>query len=293
LGNPVPNANVKIEDNLNGSYNETFTTNINGIIRWIPVTEYIEQDTDGDTVGEKTYFTPHRIIAWNNSLVGYADPDPLMEQSKTVNIVLYNGTLLDLNQDWNLISLPRPQSDTNLQTVLQSIESRYDSGQGYNTSDNSDPWKDYHVSKPSQMNDLRDLNNDMGFWLRITDPEGTSLVVFGNEPTSNQTIQLYKGWNLVGYPSLTNYNRTSGLTTLIMVQVSTAFNGSTPQQKPGISWVRTIPSKSEEVTGFMPNQIVFGRCPYEEENIFNIPLCLGIPCSSSHFGFWIRKHCNG
>jgi hypothetical protein len=64
------------------------------------------------------------------------------------------------------------------------------------------------------MNDLRDLNNDMGFWLRITDPEGTSLVVFGNEPTSNQTIQLYKGWNLVGYPSLTNYNRTSGLNNL-------------------------------------------------------------------------------
>ena len=36
----------------------------------------------------------------------------------------------------------------------------------------------------------------------------------GTQPVVNQTIPLHKGWNLVGYPSLTSYNRTEGLNNL-------------------------------------------------------------------------------
>ncbi len=64
------------------------------------------------------------------------------------------------------------------------------------------------------MNDLNELNHKIGFWLHIIDPQGTTLVIIGNEPTINQTIILHEGWNLVGYPSLTNYNRTLGLNNL-------------------------------------------------------------------------------
>jgi parallel beta-helix repeat protein len=214
LGNPVPNANVRIDDNLNSSYNQTLKTNINGKIKWLPITEYIEQDFDGDTVGNKTYYTPHKIIAWNDTLVGYAYPEPFMNKSKTVTIVLYNGTLLKLEPGWNLISLPRPQSDTNLQTVLQSIEGHFDSVQWYDATDISDLWKHYYILKPSYLNDLDKINHSMGFWLHITDPEGTTLVVKGNEFTLDQNISLYSGWNLVGYPSKSNKTRDIALDNL-------------------------------------------------------------------------------
>jgi hypothetical protein len=214
LGNPVPNANVKIDDNLNGSYNQTFITNPSGIIKWLPVTEYIEQDTTGDAIGEKTYYTPHRIIAWNDTLVGYAFPEPFINKSKTITIILYNGTLLDLENGWNLVSLPRLQSDTNLKIVLQSIEGRYNSVQLYNIIDVSDHWKHYHTSKPSYLNDLDDINHTMGFWLHITDPLGTILVVIGDEFISDQNIPLYPGWNLVGYPSKSNKTRDVALDNL-------------------------------------------------------------------------------
>ena len=208
MGNPVPNAKVKVEDNLNGSYNETFSTGGDGHVRWILVTEYIENYYG------KTYYTPHRIIAWTDTKVGYAYPEPFIDQSKTVTIVLHNGTLLDMEPGWNLVSLPRPQLTTNIQTVLESIERRYDAVQWYDILDNTDPWKHYHTSKPSSMNDLDELNHTMGFWLHITDPEGTTLVIFGDELSSSQNIPLHLGWNLVGYPSTLNKTRDVALGTL-------------------------------------------------------------------------------
>lgn len=212
LGNPIPKVKVKIKDDINGSYNETFTTGGNGYLRWLPITEYIEQDINDDSIGEKKYNTPHQIIAWNDTLVGYAQP--FMNESKTITIILYNGTLLDLELGWNLISLPRIQSDTNLQTILQSIEGQYDAVQRYNVTDTNDPWKHHHISKSPNLNDLDRINHTMGFWLHITYLQGTILVVYGNELTFNQDISLYPGWNHVGFPSQTNKTRDVGLGTL-------------------------------------------------------------------------------
>ncbi len=169
------------------------------------MTEYIEQKSG------KTYYTPHRINAWNDTLVGYAYPEPIMNKSKTVTIILYNGTFLELGRGWNLISLPRIQSNTNLQTVLQSIEGQFDAVQWYNVTDSNDPWKHHHILKPSNLNDLDKINHTMGLWIHITDPGGTTLVVFGDVLTSTQNITLYPGWNLVGYPSLSIKNRTEAL----------------------------------------------------------------------------------
>jgi parallel beta-helix repeat protein len=209
LGNPIQNANIQIEDNINGIFNESYITDINGQIKWLSVTEYSERDPDGDTIGNKIYYTPHRIIAWDDTLVGYAHP--FIDESKTVTIVLYNGTLMDLEPGWNLVSLPRIQSDTNLPTVLQSIEGQYDAVQWYNLTDTNDPWKHHHISKPSNLNDLDKIDHTMGFWIHITDPGGTTLVVFGDVLTSTQNITLYPGWNHVGYPSLSMKNRTEAL----------------------------------------------------------------------------------
>ncbi|MHA2055398.1 MAG: NosD domain-containing protein, partial [Candidatus Hodarchaeales archaeon] len=232
LGNPVSNTKVEFEDNVNGSYNQTLITDVNGYLRWIPVTEYIEQDTNGNTIGEKTYYTPHKIVAWNDTLVGYAQP--IMNESKTITIILYNGTLLDLEPGWNLVSLPRIQSDTNLPTVLQSIEGQYDAVQWYNITDSNDPWKHNHISKPSNLNDLNEINHTMGLWVHVTDPGGTTLVVFGNVLTSTQNIALYPGWNHVGYPSTTDKIRISALNNVLInteVDAIWTYNATTQTWK--------------------------------------------------------------
>ncbi|UCE73792.1 MAG: right-handed parallel beta-helix repeat-containing protein, partial [Methanomassiliicoccales archaeon] len=130
------------------------------------------------------------------------DEYPLIEPIKN-RTFLYEG--------WNLISIPLIQSETNLGIVLKSITGYYDAVQWFNTTDVNDPWKHNHTLKPTHMNDLDTLDHTMGFWIHITEPGGVLFQYFGTQPTQNQTIPLHPGWNLVGYPSLKSYNRTTGL----------------------------------------------------------------------------------
>jgi parallel beta-helix repeat protein len=115
-----------------------------------------------------------------------------------------------LKQGWNLISIPLIQVDQSLTTVLKNIESYYDAVQWFDITDLNDPWKHYKVGKP-YGNDLIQINETMGFWIHITQPGDTIFFYNGTQPTVNQTITLHPDWNLVGYPSLTTYNRTTGL----------------------------------------------------------------------------------
>ena len=124
---------------------------------------------------------------------------------------LENYTIL--KQGWNLISIPLVQSNQNLQKVLEMIDGYYDAVQWYKPNDLDDPWKHKKVGKPFG-NDLFEINETMGFWIHITKPGDTIFLYNGTQPTSNQTIQLHPGWNMVGYPSLLNYNRTVGLNNL-------------------------------------------------------------------------------
>jgi parallel beta-helix repeat protein len=124
-----------------------------------------------------------------------------------------DGIYTILKQGWNLISVPFIQLEQNLTKVLEMIDGYFDAVQWYNTVDQGDPWKHHKVSKP-YGNDLFELNETIGFWIHITNPGDTIFLYNGTLPTENQTIQLHKGWNLVGYPSLTSYNRTYGLNNL-------------------------------------------------------------------------------
>lgn len=137
------------------------------------------------------------------------DNYPLMQPYPS--IVLENFTIL--KQGWNLISIPLIQDDENITKVLEMIDGYYDAVQWYDASDPSDPWKNYVVGKPFG-NDLTHLNHTMGFSIHITKPGDTVFLYNGSEPAQNQTIRLYEGWNMVGYPSLTIYNRTEGLNNL-------------------------------------------------------------------------------
>jgi hypothetical protein len=130
-----------------------------------------------------------------------------------------NRDSMFLHEGWNLISLPRIQSDTDLETVLSSISGYYDAVQLYDASSVSDSgslnfWKHNQNLKPSHMNELRNLNHIRGFWVHITKAGGVNFEYSGSLPVSNQYITLYPGWNLVGYPSLSSKNRTDALNKL-------------------------------------------------------------------------------
>ncbi len=113
------------------------------------------------------------------------------------------------------------------------IDGWYDAVQWYNISDLNDPWKHHKVGKP-YGNDLFELNETMSFWIHITQPGDTIFIYNGTQPTSNQSISLHPGWNMVGYPSNTNYNRTEGLNNLIFgseVDAIWTYNATTQTWK--------------------------------------------------------------
>ncbi|MFH1929059.1 MAG: hypothetical protein ABIK79_12950 [Chloroflexota bacterium] len=78
----------------------------------------------------------------------------------------------------------------------------------YHASDAADPWKKYNTAAPSFLNDLADIDETMGLWIRAT--EAVTLTVSGSVPSS-PTIDLCEGWNLVGYPSQTTRPITEAL----------------------------------------------------------------------------------
>jgi parallel beta-helix repeat protein len=170
-----------------------------------------------DYSGVDLFKGPHQDIPGSDGIGDTnhsIDPDtvdnyPLMQPYPS--IILENFTVL--KQGWNLISIPLIQGDENITKVLEMIDGYYDAVQWYDASDPSDPWKNYVVGKPFG-NDLTHLNNTMGFSIYITKPGDTIFLYNGSEPGQNQTIQLYEGWNMVGYPSQTSYNRTEGLNNL-------------------------------------------------------------------------------
>jgi parallel beta-helix repeat protein len=115
-----------------------------------------------------------------------------------------------LKQGWNLVSIPNIQEDKNIQMVLASIHGLYDAVQWYDPTDSNDQWKHYKEGKP-HGNDLSQINERMGFWIHIIQPGTTIFIYNGTPPMQNQTITLHQGWNLVGYPSLSNKMRTEAL----------------------------------------------------------------------------------
>ncbi len=142
-----------------------------------------------------------------------------------------NYTLL--KQGWNLISIPLIQNNQNLTKVLESIDGYYDALQWYDITDTNDPWKHYKVGKPFG-NDLSQINETLGLWIHIIQPGDTIFLYNGTIPTQNQTITLHPGWNLVGYPSLSNKSRTAALNNLtfdLEVNSIWTYNASTQKWK--------------------------------------------------------------
>lgn len=97
---------------------------------------------------------------------------------------------------WYLVSILEQPLDTRPTAVLASIAGSYSRVYAYDACDASDPWKVYDPTDPAGS-DLTAIDQRMGFWIEMTG--AATLHVSGTRP-ANTTIQLCKGWNLIGYP---------------------------------------------------------------------------------------------
>ena len=96
---------------------------------------------------------------------------------------------------WNLVSFKFHPVSTLVADVLASVSPNYDLVYAWNGS--TGQWMKAD-NVPLSSDSLNDLNEGMGFWIRMTAPD--TLEVSGSTPTSTN-ITLYTGWNLVGFPA--------------------------------------------------------------------------------------------
>jgi len=130
---------------------------------------------------------------------------------KVLDILINGGTTLEASVQpsarWQLISIPITVSGDASAVLNDSMwgdgGTDWDYLLWYDPSDAADHWKAYNKNWPPQLNDMPDLDNAKGLWIRITRNDGDGALTVGQGLTPKCTeIPLYAGWNLVGYPSL-------------------------------------------------------------------------------------------
>ncbi|MDD4307295.1 MAG: S8 family serine peptidase [Thermoplasmata archaeon] len=109
---------------------------------------------------------------------------------------------------WVFVSFPSGVSGT-IQTVLNDAAAgdgltTWSVAKWYNPATPADPWKSYRVG--GTANDMPTLTNTMGVWLWITANGGDQALTLSSYVAipASTNINLAVGWNLVGYPSMTD-----------------------------------------------------------------------------------------
>ena len=111
----------------------------------------------------------------------------------TVTVIPASQALvLELTDNWNLISIYKQPSECIVNKVLCSIKGKYQSVWAYK----NNKW---YVNDPENplFSDLEDMKPGIGYWVKMT--EGATICFGGVEST--ESIELVSGWNLVGFNS--------------------------------------------------------------------------------------------
>jgi PKD repeat protein len=115
-----------------------------------------------------------------------------------------------LDDGWNMISVPLIQKDTKREVVLQTIDSNYVSVQGYHAG-KSRPWLNWHRNKPNKFNDVIEINHKNGYYV---DMAASDHLVTAGKVATQVDISLKTGWNLIGNPSFTDILRDDALSSI-------------------------------------------------------------------------------
>ncbi|NOR84998.1 S8 family serine peptidase, partial [archaeon] len=113
-----------------------------------------------------------------------------------------NNYTIELNEGWNLISIPLILENNSIEYVLDSIKEKYDIVWGWNASRNmitNMNWILYVPEVPAMVSTLHELELNQGYWIFMT--EKATFTISGWLAEEN-IIHLYPKWNLIGYPML-------------------------------------------------------------------------------------------
>jgi len=160
------------------------------LIGLVPSGNYIELNFELDTTTLTDKFECKNFFIIIYDVV-------LPELETTNNMAVIENTLFDhieLTPGWNLISLCKQPSDTSIDSVLKDIEGKYSSVWSFQ----NNYWKLYNP-EGSGFSDLDTMEAGWGYWINMM--EAATLTVTGTEPS--KSIDLIRGWNLVGYNSCT------------------------------------------------------------------------------------------
>jgi hypothetical protein len=161
---------------------------------WPGTAQVVNVIVDSNTLAA-TLYTDTLTILSNDT----TDPSVGVEVSLAVESATISFAI-PLTSGWNLVSMPIRPAERSVEYVLDSLSGEFDLVYGYDGCDSSNPWKSYDPAAATFANDLTEIDETTGHWIRST--VESSLLITGT--TSNPAIPLCTGWNLVGYPSLHN-----------------------------------------------------------------------------------------
>jgi hypothetical protein len=104
---------------------------------------------------------------------------------------------IDVESEWNLISLPRLPEDAAVENVLSSINNKWKKLLTYSNG----TWIGADADIPSSFWTLKQMEWGQGYWLQTT--EQGEIIVTGTEKSS--AIPLTTGWNLIGNSTPLNH----------------------------------------------------------------------------------------
>jgi len=131
---------------------------------------------------------------------GYGNPSNFFFYVEAFNNILTSASpnmaskfTRHLTADVHLVSVPLVLSDTSIGTVFQTIQV----AKVWTHDSSDDSWSSYMEAKPYK-GDLWNIDHKKGYWVDILAED--DFVVAGLVPAVTQ-IQLYRGWNLISFPS--------------------------------------------------------------------------------------------
>jgi hypothetical protein len=102
---------------------------------------------------------------------------------------------LELAPGWNFISFYRQPINTDIQYVLSTISSKYESVWAYDSV--MGKWMRHVVGGSPSLNDLDEMGSGFGYMIKM---KYSGILIFQGTRVST-TITLREGWNFVGYNS--------------------------------------------------------------------------------------------
>ncbi|MBN2422096.1 hypothetical protein JXB41_02625 [Candidatus Woesearchaeota archaeon] len=145
------------------------------------------------------------FILLKNKITGAAELDTYV----LILILNESNCSAVFEQGWNLISVPCATTITGVTDVFYSVNSSLFSVHEYDPTDASDPWKAFNPALPSWVvQDLTEIDRKKGYWINMN--YSSNFTLSSSTATPNY-IELYRGWNLIGYPTLTPKNITETL----------------------------------------------------------------------------------